>query len=174
MFLFFIFSFLMETFKSKDIFNLFRISRQQLKAWREIGLFTPQKKTEKGHYRYNYHDLVALKTILTLKRSGFSTQHIKEVFKSLKKRFGVSTNPFVQKSIVVVNNRIAYVEKGKLYDALTGQGFLFEMILSQEIEFEVKNDIYENMHELNNIKKTSNRKKIYSTKKKLILKALKS
>lgn len=131
----------MEYVRSKEIYDLFKFSRQQLSYWRGEGLLLASDRTESGYYKYSFQDLVAIKTVRTLKNYGFSTQHIKKVFFALKERFNQISNPFVQKSIFVIGNRIAYKHEGKIYDALTDQGFFLNMTDSKEIEFGVVNDI---------------------------------
>jgi DNA-binding transcriptional MerR regulator len=109
---------------SRDIKKLFGISRQQLRYWRDIGLFSASEKTKAGYYKYGYQDLVELKTLKTLKENGVSTYQIKKAYIAIKKRFKTIPKPFVQKPIIIYGNRIAIVENGKIYDAVTGQMFL--------------------------------------------------
>ena len=59
----------------------------------------------------------------------------------MKARLPESINPFVDKTIVAIGNRIAYRHEGKIYDAISGQGFLFSFIEKTEIEYLAQQDI---------------------------------
>ena len=111
-------------------------------------MFFGDEKTTGGHYRYNFQDVVALKTIKTLNEKGFSTQHIKKVYSSLKNRHKDISNPFVQKSILLVGNRIAYKHNNQILDAITGQAFFIEVLSSEEIEYKTINEIDKRRPEL--------------------------
>jgi DNA-binding transcriptional MerR regulator len=112
---------------SKFVENLFDLSRQQLSYWRKVGLFSAAERTDGNHYRYGFQDLVALKTIRTLQEKGFTTYQIRKSFQALKERFPNISNAFVEKPVLVLGRRIAIVDKGKAYDALSGQTFLIDL-----------------------------------------------
>lgn len=127
-----------EKVLQNTIERLFKISRQRVKYWREIGLLSVEKN-KSGYYEYDFHDLATLKTIRTLQDKGFTTYQIKQALTSLKNKLKIN-KPFVEKRIVAVGNRIAYVDRGSIYDALTGQKqiFVFDEIKSWTKEVKKK------------------------------------
>lgn len=111
----------------KHIRKLFGFTRQQLHYWRKNGLIAAPQKTGGGHYRYEFQDLVVLKTIHTLKKHGISTYRIRRSFETIKSMFGGTINPFIKKRVMVYGQNIVFVHRGKIYDALSGQAYLFDL-----------------------------------------------
>ncbi len=113
-------------FSTSHIESLFDINRKVLFYWRKIGLFIPSIKSEGGHHRYSFSDLVALKTIKSLKDAGISTFQMKQVVRKLKIDYPESMTPLAEKSLYVVGKEVIVVDSIMPYNALSGQGTLLE------------------------------------------------
>lgn len=107
-------------FSSQDIERIFQISRKKLYYWRKIGLFMPKMSTGK-HYRYDFKDLVAIKAIIRLKRTGLSTYELKKALKKLKEEYPWLNNPLAEKTLFVFNKKV-YAEGAIPFNLSTGQG----------------------------------------------------
>ena len=113
-------------FSTLHIESIFDINRKVLFYWRKIGLFIPSIKSEGGHHRYSFSDLVALKTIKSLKDAGISTFRMKQVVRKLKTEYPESANPLAEKSLYVLGRGVIVVDKVMPYNVLTGQGTLLD------------------------------------------------
>lgn len=120
---------------SKHIEKIFGITRKVLLYWRKIGLVNPSMRTDGGHYRYSFEDLVAIKTITNLNKAGISTFKIKKTIESLKKQFPDLESPLSQKSFCVIGKEIYVVDKKTDFNPLTGQ---YSFILNKETKSLVK------------------------------------
>lgn len=127
----------MKCNSAKLIKKLFGFTRQQLYHWRKDGFLSASGVTEKGYCHYTFKDFVALRTIRALKERGFSTYQIKKAFNSLRNKFPDVQNPFVQKPVVVIGNRIAIIDRDRVYDALSGQMLI---IKAEETELWVRRE----------------------------------
>ncbi len=113
-------------FTNQHVDSIFGISRKVLYYWRKIGLFSPSKVTSGHHARYTFEDLVAIRTIKSLRDAGISTFVIKQVVAKLKKQYPELTNPLASKSLYVVGKEVNVADRKGSYNPLTGQGTLIE------------------------------------------------
>jgi len=124
-------------------------------------LFSASGITPRGYYHYGFQDLVALRTISILKKKGFSTYQIRKSFESLKNKFPAISNPFVQKPVIVTGKRVAIIDRGNVYDALTGQMLIIKL---EEIELWV-NELKEKHKDISfDLDKTYKRTKKWGAK----------
>lgn len=111
-------------FTNHHIESMFGVSRKVLFYWRKIGLLSPSKKTAGCHARYTFEDLVAIKTIRSLRDAGISTFKIKKIVAKLKEQYPDLTNPLASKSLYVVGKEVNVADQKAPYNPLTGQGTL--------------------------------------------------
>lgn len=123
-------------FTSKHIESMFSINRKVLLYWRKIGILNPGIKTDGGHYRYSFAELVAIKTIINLQDAGISTYKIKKTVEELKKQFPEIRSPLSEKSYCVFGKEVHVVDKKSDFNPLTGQ---YSFILCEETKSQVKN-----------------------------------
>lgn len=109
-------------FTNHHVEAIFKISRKLLFYWRKIGLFNPSEITQGKHSRYTFEDLVAIKTIKSLKDAGISTFKIKKVVAKLRKQFPDKINPLASKSLYVLGKEVIISDSKGSYNPLTGQG----------------------------------------------------
>jgi DNA-binding transcriptional MerR regulator len=75
-----------ETFTSREVVALTRISARQLQWWDEKGIVVPHRE---GHCRsYSLEDLAEVAVICELRKCGFSLQKIRRVIRFLQKELG--------------------------------------------------------------------------------------
>jgi len=75
-----------QTFTSKEVVALARISPRQLQWWDEQGIVVPQRQ---GHKRiYSLDDLAEVAIVCELRARGFSLQKIRRVVRFLQKELG--------------------------------------------------------------------------------------
>ncbi len=109
-------------FLSHHVESILEIDRKTLWYWRKIGLFEPSEKpTDGGHYRYTFKDLVALKTICSIREAGISTFRLKHVANALRKLYP-SLNPLSEKSLYVVGTEVIVADGRVSFNPITGQG----------------------------------------------------
>jgi DNA-binding transcriptional MerR regulator len=124
-------------FTSRHIEAIFKINRKVLLYWRRIGILNPSVKTNGGHYRYSFAELVAVKTIIKLKAAGISTYKIKKTVEELKKVSEIRS-PLSEKSFYVIGKEVYVVDKQGDFSPCTGQ-YSFIFIWSEETKSQVKN-----------------------------------
>lgn len=122
-------------FTSKHIESIFGINRKVLLYWRKIGILNPDIKTDGGHYRYSFAELVAVKTIIRLNEAGISTCKIKKTVRELKKQFPEIKSPLSEKSYCVIGKEVHIIDKKADFNPLTGQ---YSFILNKETASLVK------------------------------------
>ncbi len=75
-----------QTFTSKEVVALTRISLRQLQWWDEQGIVIPERQ---GHKRiYSLDDLAEVAIVCDLRARGFSLQKIRRVVRFLQKELG--------------------------------------------------------------------------------------
>jgi DNA-binding transcriptional MerR regulator len=118
-------------FTSSHIEAIFGINRKVLLYWRKIGILTPDlsRKSQGGHYRYSFTDLVAIKTIVRLNDAGASTYRIKKAVEEFKKEFPEVKSPLSEKSFYVIGNIPYVIEGSRDYNPVTRQ---YSLIKTEE------------------------------------------
>lgn len=118
-------------FTSSHVEAILGINRKVLLYWRKIGILSPDlsKKSQGGHYRYSFTDLVAIKTIIRLNEAGASTYRIKKAVQEFKKDFPEVSSPLSEKSFYVIGNVPYVIEGSRDYDPVTRQ---YSLITTQE------------------------------------------
>src|ERR1700678_4289165 len=100
-----------ETFTSREVVALTRISARQLQWWDEKGIVVPARE---GHCRsYSLEDLAEVAVICELRKCGFSLQKIRRVVRFLQKELGkrlVETVSAASEYHLLTDGRHIYLE----------------------------------------------------------------
>ena len=73
---------MIESFSSGQVMSLCHITKRQLFTWMEGGLITPsvyQGSKPGEHHRYSFADLVAIRTLVSIRNEGVSVQSIRKI-----------------------------------------------------------------------------------------------
>lgn len=108
-----------------QVMGITGLSRRQLSYWRKTGLIVPQLKTEGGHTRYSFADLVTLKTAKKLIDAGVSVQRIRKSIKSLTSFLPSCTAPLTELSLVATGDMILVLHRETAFEALSGQEWIY-------------------------------------------------
>ncbi|MFA6147977.1 MAG: MerR family transcriptional regulator [bacterium] len=108
-------------FSSHHVESLLKINRKTLCYWRKVGIFSPTEKTKKGHFRYSFQDLVALKTIIKLRGEGITTYKVRKLAAELADMYP-SINPFSKLSLYVIGKEVIVADDNAPFNPITKQG----------------------------------------------------
>ncbi len=114
-------------YSSQQVMHITCLSRRQLSYWRKTGLITPQQRTDGGHARYSFADLLALKTARKLIDAGVSVQRIRKSITSLTNFLPSCTAPLTELSLVATGDMILVLHKESAFEALTGQEWIYSV-----------------------------------------------
>lgn len=114
-------------FKPNQICNIVGISRRQLKYWDSTGLINPSQKTDGGHGRYIFHDLIALKAAKKLIDAGVSVQRIRKSIGELKRILPMVKRPLEELTLVATEDVILVFYEGAAFEALSGQEWIMDI-----------------------------------------------
>lgn len=115
----------METvFTSHEASILTGLSQRQLGYWRQSGLIRPSHLTPGGHARYNFTDLVALKTAKRLLDSGVSVQKIRRTIASLLEFLPRCKRPLSELSLLASEDTVLAFHHGAAFEAISGQAWI--------------------------------------------------
>ena len=124
-----------DGFSSRQVSAITGLSPRQLGYWRKTGLLSPAKHTLGGHARYNFSDLVALKTAKRLIDAGISVQRIRKCIQSLTGFLPTTDKPLQELSLVATGDVVLVLHGRGVFDALNGQDWIFEVAdLAREAE----------------------------------------
>ena len=112
-------------FSSKQVASITKLSPRQLHYWRKSSLISPSQQTKGGHARYTFTDLLALKAAKRLIDAGVSVQRIRECIQSLLCLLPQLDTPLTELSLVVTGDVVLVFHKGTVFEALTGQEWVF-------------------------------------------------
>jgi len=108
-----------------QVMAITRLSRRQLSYWRKTALIVPQLKTDGGHVRYSFADLLTLKTAKKLIDAGVSVQRIRKSIKSLTSFLPSCAAPLTELSLVATGDMILVLHRETAFEALTGQEWIY-------------------------------------------------
>lgn len=121
-------------FTSQQAMSISGLSRRQLTYWRHTGLVVPAQRTDGGHWRYTFLDLLALKTAKKLIEAGVSVQKIRKSIASLLTFLPTCKAPLRELSLVTTGDIILVLHGDTTFEALTGQEWILPVA---ELELEV-------------------------------------
>lgn len=119
-------------FSSQQVSRLIGVSLRQLNYWRKTDLVAPSRKTRGGHARYSFNDLVALKAVCQLIKSGVSLQQIRQNIVSLLRFLPTLDRPLSEISLVATGDVVLVFHQGSVFEALSGQEWVLEIADLQE------------------------------------------
>lgn len=110
-----------------QICNIIGISRRQLQYWDMTGLISPTYKTDGGHGRYTFQDLVALKAARKLIDAGVSVQRIRKSLKELKGILPKIKRPLEELTLVATGDLILVFHEETVFEAFSGQEWILDI-----------------------------------------------
>jgi DNA-binding transcriptional MerR regulator len=123
-----------EFFRTGEVVEILGVSRRQLQYWAQTDLVGPTARTQGGHHRYTFDDLVALKAAKRLIDAGVSVQRIRRSIEHLKRILPTVRRPLSELVLVATGDVVLAFREGTVFDAVSGQEWVFEV---SEFEREV-------------------------------------
>ena len=122
-------------FRSGQVVRILGVSRRQLQYWAETDLITPSARTQGGHHRYTFEDLVALRAAKQLIDAGVSVQRIRHSIGSLKRILPEVQKPLSELVLVATGDLVLVLHGGSTFEAVSGQEWIFAVSqLQREVE----------------------------------------
>ncbi len=116
-----------ELYRTKDVVQILDISRRQLQYWAQTDLVVPSQRTQGGHHRYSFEDLVALKAAKRLIDAGVSVQRIRKAIRSLREILPTIHKPLTELVLVATGDVVLAFVEGTVFEAVSGQEWVFEV-----------------------------------------------
>ena len=114
-------------FTPNQICKIIGISRRQLQYWDMTGLMNPSNRTEGGHGRYNFQDLITLKTVRKLIDAGVSIQKIRKNIGELKRILPKIKKPLDELTLVATGDVILVFYEETAFEAVSGQEWILDI-----------------------------------------------
>jgi Flp pilus assembly protein TadD len=103
-----------EVYTREEIRRQFSLTERVLRSWEQKSLLPAADK-------YSFSDLIAIRTILELRRKGFRPRQIAEAVESLRRKLEGITHPLSELRIVSDGRKIAVRVAGQKMEAVSGQ-----------------------------------------------------
>jgi DNA-binding transcriptional MerR regulator len=116
-----------DLYPVRDVVEILKISRRQLQYWSQTDLIAPSSKTNGGHGRYTFEDMVALKAAKRLIDSGVSVQRIRKSIRALRGILPTVKRPLAELVLVATGDVVLAFRDGTAFDAVSGQEWVFEV-----------------------------------------------
>jgi len=117
-----------ERFSRRQVLRILGISERQLSAWECRGFIQPSGPMPTGadgaggeDHRYSFSDLVTMKKLWQLQRSGFPLSWMRSIHTALKARLPGAGNPWTELQVQAHGKRLAVHFRGSAMEPLTGQ-----------------------------------------------------
>jgi len=128
-------------FRTGQVVRILGISPRQLQYWSETDLVTPSARTQGGHRRYTFEDLVALRAAKQLIDAGVSVQRIRHSIGSLRRILPEVQKPLSELVLVATGDLVLVLHQGSTFEAVSGQEWIFEVSRFQrEVEQRLGDD----------------------------------
>jgi len=115
----------METvFTSREASAITGLTRRQLAYWAKTALISPSHHSSGGHARYNFIDLIALKTAKRLLESGVSVQKIRGSMNALLRFLPSCARPLSELSLVASGDLVLAFHGGAAFETVSGQTWI--------------------------------------------------
>lgn len=122
-------------FSSQQVAHLTGLTLRQIAYWRRSGLLSPRHYTRGGHARYDFRELLALRTAKQLLDARVSVQRIRRCLQSLLQFLPTLQQPLSELSLVVTGDVVLAFRDAQAFDALSGQEWVFSVAeLVRDIE----------------------------------------
>jgi DNA-binding transcriptional MerR regulator len=116
-----------DLYRTKEVVQILSISRRQLQYWAQTDLVVPSVKTNGGHHRYTFEDLVALKASKRLIDAGVSVQRIRSSIQALRRMLPKVERPLSELTLVATGDVVLVFHQGSVFEAVSGQEWVFEV-----------------------------------------------
>src|SRR3990172_9811905 len=114
-------------FQSREVREIVGLTRRQMQYWDQTRLVTPAQRTQGGHARYTFEDLVAYKTAKKLLDAGVSLQRIRKVLVRLQEILPTIKKPLVELTLVATGDVVLVFYEDTAFEAITGQEWLLDI-----------------------------------------------
>lgn len=122
-------------FSASQICTIAGISRRQLQYWDKSGLIKPSHRTEGGHGRYTFSDLIAIRASKKLIDAGISVQRIRKSIGQLKYILPTIKRPLEELTLVATGDIILVFYEDTAFEAITGQEWILDIAdVHREVE----------------------------------------
>lgn len=105
---------LKEQYSREEVRRVLAVSERQLRSWERQKLITPASS-------FNFTEMVALRTLVRLRKSRVSPLRIRRAFAALRQTLRGVENPFSQVKVFTEGRRIGVQIAGRKMEPLTGQ-----------------------------------------------------
>jgi len=124
-----------------EVRRILKINENRLRSWERMGLCKPQQ-------RFEFADLIALKTLQKLRENRIPAERIEQSLESLRAKLSGIDHPLWELKIVSDGRKVAVELPGGKMEALTGQMlFNFEASTLRPVaEFEVPKQPQDDLH----------------------------
>jgi DNA-binding transcriptional MerR regulator len=120
-------------FRQGEVCKIISITPRQLQYWEKTGLVVPSFRTQGGHGRYSFQDLIACKTAKKLLEEGVSLQRIRKSVGSLQKILPSIKRPLAELTLVATGDLVLVFYQDTAFEAVSGQQWIIHVA---EIESE--------------------------------------
>jgi len=122
-------------FSANQICTIAGISRRQLQYWDKSSLINPSHRTEGGHGRYTFSDLIAIRAAKKLIDAGVSVQRIRKSIGQLKHILPTIKKPLEELTLVATGDVILVFYEDTAFEAITGQEWILDIAdVHREVE----------------------------------------
>jgi tetratricopeptide (TPR) repeat protein len=115
-----------EVWRREDVRRIAAVTERQLRSWEKQGLV-------ESHEHFGFSDLLALKTLKTLREQRISPRHIQRAITSLKSGLDGVEHPLAQLRITAEGRKITVRVAGSMMEPVSGQ-LLLDFDAAREIE----------------------------------------
>lgn len=114
-------------FRTGQVARILGVSHRQLQYWAETDLVAPSARTDGGHCRYTFEDLVALRAAKQLIDAGVSVQGIRKSIGSLQRLLPAVQRPLSELILVATGDLVLVLHDGSAFEAISGQEWILEV-----------------------------------------------
>jgi DNA-binding transcriptional MerR regulator len=114
-------------FRTRDVLQLLAISRRQLQYWAQTNLVRPSIRTQGGHHRYTFEDLIALKAAKRLIDAGVSVQRIRSSIQALREILPEVAWRSQEITLVATGDVLLVLSEGSDVRAIRGGEWIFRV-----------------------------------------------
>lgn len=98
-----------------------------MQYWDKTGLITPSQRTEGGHGRYTFSDLIAVRAAKKLIDAGVSVQRLRKSIGQLKRILPTIKRPLEELTLVATGDVILVFYEDTAFEAISGQEWILDI-----------------------------------------------
>ena len=122
-------------FTLSEVCEIIGVSRRQIQYWGSTGLISPKVKTQGGHARYSFRDLIACKAAKKLLDAGISVQGLRKSLATLQNFLPKVKSPLQELTLVASGDIVLVLYENTLFEAITGQELIIHLSdLQRDVE----------------------------------------